>query len=123
MATFPHCSECGCDMFELAEVEAKMCTGCQNRNKPSVPYFTATIKVPLDEDILADCRSMGMQDTAIIHEVCDELLKGAGPRLTNVDKPYLEDCEIKTGDMDSDSFESRVSQYCRDEGWQDPDGN
>ena len=29
MSTYPTCSECGCDMFELQEVEAEMCAECQ----------------------------------------------------------------------------------------------
>ena len=36
MATYSHCSECGCDMFELQEIEAEMCTECQERNKEEV---------------------------------------------------------------------------------------
>lgn len=30
--TYPHCSECGCDLLEMQEREAEMCTECQERN-------------------------------------------------------------------------------------------
>ena len=48
MATYSHCSECGCDMFELQEVEAEMCTECQKGNElfnPDVPRPTGEIDV------------------------------------------------------------------------------
>ena len=48
MATYPHCSECGCDMFELQEVEAKMCAECQKQNNlfnPDIPRPTGEIDV------------------------------------------------------------------------------
>ncbi len=93
MATFPQCSACWCDMFELQEVEAELCFRCQDIAK-SVSYFEARIRVELDPDILEDMNSIGMQDTAIINDICSELLNRVPPRLTGLNAPEFTDCKI-----------------------------
>ena len=32
MSTYPHCSECGCDLLEMSEREAEMCAECETGN-------------------------------------------------------------------------------------------
>lgn len=32
MATYSHCRECGCDLFELQEIESEMCNECQEKD-------------------------------------------------------------------------------------------
>jgi len=100
MSTYPTCSECGKILWELAEREGKMCEKCQkenwrNQKQMDKLYFKAIIKIELDEDALSDWRGVGYQDTAIIHEICDELMGKGQPHLIGVNMPEFSNCEVK----------------------------
>ena len=59
------------------------------------PYFTATIQIEIDEDVLADWRETGYHETAIIHEICDEIRGLYLPNFTYPGELEFIDCEIK----------------------------
>ncbi len=59
------------------------------------PYFAATIQIEIDEDVLADWRETGYHETAIIHQICNEIKGDELSHLTGLGELEFIDCEIK----------------------------
>jgi len=58
--------------------------------------FTFRGNIELDEDSLEERRSIGMKDTAIIHEICNEIRGKNLAYLTEYGVLEFTECEIKT---------------------------
>ena len=58
--------------------------------------LTAKIHIELVDDAVEYKRTIGMRDTAIIHEICDEIQGKMSPHLTELGVLEFTDCEIKT---------------------------
>lgn len=56
--------------------------------------LTGRFEIELDEDAVFEKRQLGFQDTAIIHEICDEIQGFCFAHLTELGEAQFTDCEI-----------------------------
>ncbi len=57
-------------------------------------YFEAKIRIQLDPDALEERRLLGLKDSAIIHDICDELKSDSMAYLTGLSEIEFYNCEI-----------------------------